>query len=1244
MTTFRVLLCVTLLPFSSASLFALDEISRDKATEEQLAFVREKVLPLLESRCFECHQNTKQRKGGLLLSSRQAMLTGGDSGPAIVPGKPNESLLVEAVRYESFEMPPRTKLPKEEVDILVKWIADGAVWPKNLDTASHAPADEFPLQQRKRSHWSWQPIKSPTSPAVTRPDWVRDSLDHFILKRIDEAGLTPANDADRPALIRRLYFDLVGLPPSVQQIETFVNDPAGDNEAIATVVDQLLASPHFGERWGRHWLDLVRYAETLGHEFDYPLHNAWRYRDYVIRAFNEDVAYDQFIREHVAGDLLASPRRHPQEQFNESIIGTGFWFLCEDKHAPVDVKGEEAAKIDNQIDVFSKTFLGMTVACARCHDHKFDAISTQDYYALSGFLQSSRRQTAYLDPGQKVAARVKQLAALRDEATAAIDSARSIDSGYLQQYILAAIDVIQGDPTEADKARLTEIVFEDFEQPTFEGWHVEGEAFASGTATGPFPGGQKEIRGFRGKRLVNSWRGNDGLTGKLVSSEFAIKKRFISLLVGGGAHAGKTCVNLVVNDKVQRTAVGRNREDMEITSWDVSEFVGNSARIEIVDYATGGWGHINVDHIVFSDTSSALKTQRSVEVVAQELGCQAALLEQWVATLLDKRHTATSDALSFPATMAQAEHGVDAGGINSAWARRTLQPQGKSETTPFADLSDGVPPGWFQLGHAFEQYPAEGNPSLTWADEGIRQQSNGGVSSAALSKELRGCLMSPTFELQHPEILVHVAGQGCKMRLVIDGYLMYEFNGLLFGGAKQNIDTEGEFRWLRFGGDIHRYQGHRMHIEFLDEGNGWFNVQEIRFANRRGAAPPADKASPLNSNLAEQLPVAGSVEANVKLWAQELAETQETAHATLLNNQLLPETPVEFATIVENWTTAASGIPGVIPVIAMTEGTPENERVFIRGNHRNMGGEAPRAILTALQNKEEHSNDGGSGRLRLAEQLVSNDNPLVARVAVNRIWHHLFGHGLVSSTDNLGVLGKRPTHPDLLDHLATRFRNDGWSVKRLIRAIALSRTYRMASTRSEKAQEIDPTNELFHRANIRRLQGESVRDAILAVSGRLDRTQFGSPVPIRLSSFLQGRGRPRANGPVDGNGRRSIYLSVNRNFLSPFMQAFDVPAPVTTTGARTVSNVPAQALIMLNNEFVNQQSRTWAEKLLAARPTSTDAVVRQAWRELIGRDPQADDIEPLLQFADAPDAVCSVETLTQVCHVLLNSKEFLFLQ
>lgn len=1068
---------------------------------ERLQFVRAKVLPLLEARCFECHKDSRDHRGGLLLTSRKAMLRGGDSGPAIVPGKPDESLLIEAIRYEGFEMPPRNRMPEAEVRILESWVQKGAPWPADLETAATPEPAEFPLQKRKASHWAWQPIRNPEIP--TSDGWGKDSLDGFLHRRLKAAELSPAPDADRHTLIRRLYFDLIGLPPTPQQIEAFVTEQASDDEAIDKAVDELLASPHFGERWGRHWLDLVRYAETLGHEFDYPLHHAWRYRDYIIRAFNADVPYDQLLQEHVAGDLLSKPRRHPDQHFNESIIGTGFWFLHEEKHAPVDVRAEEAAKIDNQIDVLSKTFLGLTVACARCHDHKFDAISTQDYYALAGYLQSSRRRTAWLDPHQKIATQTEQLRTLRRQA---LDAAmkQTPRAELLQRYAAAAVDIVRHLAAAKSES-------------------------ASGQSNEP------------------------------------------------------------PAEAVRQTMVTKYASESELA---------------------------------------------------------ADVLQRWVDQLQDVRTAQHDDPMSLPAALAQQTETPEAA---RSWIQRNRIDPAQPESMPqFAEFSAGLPEGWFAQGPAFADEPVQ---STRWSvgGDGLRHSYQAGVNSAQWSHELHGSVSSPTFELAAPEILVRVAGQNTRMRLIIDGYEMFEFNALLFNGMQQKIDTDGDYRWLRFSGDTHRYQGHRVYIEFLDEGDGWFDLQEIRFPATAGQAPPEQRPSGFNRDLALRLHASdedpAATTALLSRWAQAAADNL-VAREALLDRRLLPESqPSQWTRHVKRWIDAATAIPKPVPVIAIADGTPENESVFIRGNHRNLGKEAPRQMLTALRTADAPTEVTGSGRLQLAQQMIAPDNPLVARVAVNRIWHHLFGRGIVESTDNFGVLGKSPTHPELLDHLAVRFREGGWSTKAMIRAIVTSRAYRMSSRRTEAGERIDPTNALLHRANVRRLQGEAVRDAILTVSGRLDPQLYGAPVPIRLNSFLQGRGRPRENGPVDGNGRRSIYLSVYRNFLNPFMLAFDVPPPVTTTGSRTVSNVPAQALILLNNEFVNQQARLWADRLLQQSDSDrAQELLQTAWLQLLGRPATEEDLQPLLEFAGGQDERISKPSLSTICHVLLNSKEFLFLR
>jgi hypothetical protein len=322
--------------------------------------------------------------------------------------------------------------------------------------------------------------------------------------------------------------------------------------------------------------------------------------------------------------------------------------------------------------------------------------------------------------------------------------------------------------------------------------------------------------------------------------------------------------------------------------------------------------------------------------------------------------------------------------------------------------------------------------------------------------------------------------------------------------------------------------------------------------------------------------------------------------------------------------------------MAMMDGNGTDERVFIRGSHKAPGEVAPRRLLEALAGPGRIAAPRGSGRLELARQITDPArNPFVARVLVNRVWHHLFGRGLVASVDNFGVMGDRPTHPELLDYLADRFVEDGWSVKRLVRSLVLSRAYAMSSTAGGPGDTADPENLLLHRARLRRLEGEAIRDALLAVSGRLDGRMFGPPVPVHLTAFQQGRGRPES-GPLDGAGRRSVYLSVRRNFLSPFLLAFDTPSPFSTVGRRTVSNVPAQALILMNDPFVQQQADLWARRALA-RPGTDRERISEMYRSAFGREPREGEAAACLDFLGRQ------ASWADLAHVLFNAKEFIFL-
>lgn len=346
-------------------------------------------------------------------------------------------------------------------------------------------------------------------------------------------------------------------------------------------------------------------------------------------------------------------------------------------------------------------------------------------------------------------------------------------------------------------------------------------------------------------------------------------------------------------------------------------------------------------------------------------------------------------------------------------------------------------------------------------------------------------------------------------------------------------------------------------------------------------------------------------------------------------------------------------IPAPVFAQALADGTGENEYVFIRGNHRTPGPEASRRMIDAIQTDVNFdlNAQSGSGRMRLAESLIVPENPLTARVIVNRLWHHLFGRGIVSSVDNFGVLGERPTHPQLLDHLAASFVEQGWSIKRAIREMVTSATYRMSSHVELTAEQADPDNRLLHRMSVRRLSSETIRDSILQVSGQLDPTLFGPSVPIYLTPFMQGRGRPDNSGPLDGNRRRSIYIEVRRNFLSPMMLAFDTPSPFNSVGRRNISNVPSQALMLLNNPMVLEQAEHWARRALSSK-SSDDDRLKRLFNEAYARPMTSAELKMATAFlesqrrqlvdAGTSNEQCELMAWRDLCHVLINAKEFYY--
>ncbi|QDU25976.1 Planctomycete cytochrome C [Anatilimnocola aggregata] len=349
----------------------------------KVEFFEKKIRPILVSNCNSCHSAETNSRGGLRVDDLGGLLMGGASGAAIVPGNPGDSLLIQAVRYEGLEMPPKKRLTDEQIADLTTWITDGAAWPK-AEFSADLTKPNAKYEELRKSHWAWQPLTSTTPPSVVSQAWPRDELDRYVLAKLEESKLAPVADAEKRDLIRRVTFDLTGLPPTLDQIAAFLADDSP--QAFEKMVDGLLASPAFGERWGRHWLDVARYGESTGSARNLPYPHAWRYRDYVIDSINADKPYDQFIREQIAGDLLPSDS---PEQKAEQLVATGLLALgVKDVNQRFKVRFI-MDNIDEQIDTVTRSVLALTASCARCHDHKFDPIPTADYYALAGIFQSS---------------------------------------------------------------------------------------------------------------------------------------------------------------------------------------------------------------------------------------------------------------------------------------------------------------------------------------------------------------------------------------------------------------------------------------------------------------------------------------------------------------------------------------------------------------------------------------------------------------------------------------------------------------------------------------------------------------------------------------------------------------------------------------------------------------------------------------------------------------------------------------
>ena len=813
------------------------EASEKQLTAEQVKFYIDKVQPILLNNCYACHGPGSSIKGNLYLGNRKDILQGGDSGPAVIPGNANDSLLLQAMNFDGFEMPPKGKLPQDQIDIIAKWINDGMPIPPDQESVrpeQHASPYKTEVNDETKAFWQHQKVAAPAIPKVRNKKWISNPIDNFTLAKLEDKGISPSTPADKAHLIRRAYYDLTGLPPSLEQVEAFVADD--DPQAYEKLLDTLLESPQYGEKWGRHWLDLVRYAESNSYERDGTKPYAWRFRDYVIKSFNDDKPYDQFIKEQLAGDEF--------EQLTEdSITATGYYRLGIWDDEPVSQKQALYDDLDDIIATTSQVFLGLTMNCARCHDHKLDPIPQKDYYRFLAFFSGFRRY-----------------------------GVRSHDT--VESASIGPIAVNADAATQAEMRRQLDL----------------------------------ELRNLDGK--INH-----------------------------------------VNNRLQGLMTPPEKED----------FKAIEVRVDIAKKYAG------------KGLSEKLVTEYEQAVKRKKV-------------ILDTR-----------------------------------------------------------------------------PDE---------IAKTLVIKEV-GTQARETFVL-----------------------------------IRGNANAESE------------------------------------------------KVEP--------------------------------------------------------------GFPSVLS--------------------------PPEPVI----NPAPHGKSSGR-RTTLANWIASDDNPLTARVMANRLWQHHFGVGIVETSNNFGAGGLDPTHPELLDYLATEFVKGDWKIKRMHKLIMLSSTYRLSSQTTKTGLDKDPANRLLWRFNPRRLSSEELRDSILAANGSLN-LKMGGPsfYPIIPPEVLHGQSRPGAgwgNSPEDERARRAVYIFVKRSLVEPLMADFDFADVDSSCPVRFTTTQPTQSLNLMNSEFTNRQATRFAQFLKAEVPDDLSGQIAFALAQTTQRTPSDADIkrgENLIAELQGL-GISADDALKYFCLVTYNLNEFLYI-
>ena len=1065
-----------------------------KFSPQSLEFFETRVRPLLVERCQSCHGEKKQ-EGGLRLDSRTAILKGGDGGAVIVPGSPEKSRLIEAIGYgdESLQMPPDKRLPDAAIAALTQWIRLGAPWPVGHETKPDArsPAEAW------RTHWAAQPVRPQTASAVRQTEWPLSPIDRFILAKLEENELHPSPPADRRTLLRRATFDLWGLPPTQEEIAAFEQDASP--EAFAKVIERLLASPKYGERWGRHWLDAARYADTKEYvrlNEERRLLYAFAYRDYVVRAFNEDLPYDRFVTEQLAADLLPGGNRRALAALGFLSLGRQF------TGNPHDI-------IDDRIDVVTRGLLGLTADCARCHDHKYDPIPTADYYALYGVFDRCEAPA--------VPALIE---------TAPIDAAKH---AHLQEAerLEAALDRFQ---RRAHRALVDEL-------------RSNVGAYLSAALEGrrpylvPLPANPGEVRHFVAERWLD-----------LIDAAASGAPAFVPWHALAAIKPGE-------------------------------DFRAHSVQILSELSAPPVAGAPRTNALVLAALQR--RTLDSMADVARAYG------------------DALDEAYRDWQTQFDAENLLANGGFEAE-----------------GETANAAPAGWRLSGVRFCVSSGEGVTAGRLAavfGDGTPESRPPTAHEAVISQTVKtrpGARYRLTFDTAAYGSDAEAHAQ--TLRVTVDGSRRLIEHAISAPGARPVQFEAFAFEFLADGPEIT--------ITFADATtNGEAGMTDRVLDNVRlvetsqssaentaaiVAAGDADRAELLAILLGDDSPTAVSPNDAVDFY---LYEAPDHERVMALRKRL------------NDWLAQSDHAPLRAHVLA-DRSRPYEQRVLVRGDPTRRGALAQRKFLSALPGENRQPFGAGSGRLELARAIASLDNPLTARVLVNRVWQRHFGAGLVASTSNFGLRGDPPSHRELLDDLAWRFMAEGWSIKQLHRSIMLSSVYQQSSAFRADGFARDPENRLLWRMNRRRLDVESFRDAMLLTAGALDSRVGGPPGDLGDPGFR----------------RRTLYGLVDRQQLYGMLGDFDFASPESHSPLRHLTTAPQQALFLLNSPFMLQQAASFAERPELAALADAGERIAAMYRLAFGRSPEGEELQAARAFLDGGGS------WPELAQAILASNEFCF--